>query len=758
MLKEFDLSRIKLRQDSEIFRKMILNEKYILSLDLDRILHTTRLQCGVESRVKPYGGWENPEGGVRGQFIGHYVKACINMFNYYKDTDRSVDFLSRVEYIIEALYECQESYGNGYLNAIPESQFDFLEEMKDPVRGGVPYYVSHKMFVAVLEAYKSFGFSKALEIAIKMADYYEKRLEKFSQSELDIMFNTRRYPTGFFKEFGGMYEALLDLYEITGEKRHMALGKKFDRKWFNDMLYRDEDLLAVNKEHVNSEIPVIKSMIKHYKMFGDPYYKTGVENFMKWMENGHVFPTGGLSGASAYKDYGAELFTYPNLFYDHITTSPGHKSNHSGESCCSHNMNIINQKIFKWDKNIDYMHQFEKRYVNAVLSQQHPDTGMFIYNQDLKFGSFKEWGSEEDAFWCCYCTGIEAFSSLAEGAYYYENNHLYITNYLDSDLSFDEMNAHIKMKTNFPTSGSGCIQVDSEHEILIHLRVPKWAGKKSYIKLDDKTMKMTPGEFAILKCKDSTIEFNFEYTLSSEPMPDRPEYISISYGPHVLVACGHESIGFTGGEKDLLASFKPFGKDNHFRVQLGPIEDDELAVFKGTKTITYKPISEIVDEIYNGYTRISEPRKEVIVGSIDIHHLKGKALEMTELGLTGKEITFEVNIDSDKLNYIKMWYSGDETDFKDMGVDYIRLFDFEIIENGKLIYTVATQHLMKESPGLIYDVIYPIPIEQTRKKKKLQIRIRKKDFMDYRRQVFYKGIIGSLLDKIQIHTYGGTYE
>ena len=35
---------------------------YLLSLDVDRLLHTFRLNAGLPSSAKPYGGWEEPKG------------------------------------------------------------------------------------------------------------------------------------------------------------------------------------------------------------------------------------------------------------------------------------------------------------------------------------------------------------------------------------------------------------------------------------------------------------------------------------------------------------------------------------------------------------------------------------------------------------------------------------------------------------------------------------------------------------------------
>ena len=52
---------------------------YLLSLDPDRLLHTFRLNAGLPTTAKPYGGWEAPQVELRGHSLGHYLTACALM-------------------------------------------------------------------------------------------------------------------------------------------------------------------------------------------------------------------------------------------------------------------------------------------------------------------------------------------------------------------------------------------------------------------------------------------------------------------------------------------------------------------------------------------------------------------------------------------------------------------------------------------------------------------------------------------------------
>jgi hypothetical protein len=53
---------------------------YLLRLEPDRLLHTFRLNAGLPTSAKPYGGWEAPDVELRGHSLGHYLTACALMY------------------------------------------------------------------------------------------------------------------------------------------------------------------------------------------------------------------------------------------------------------------------------------------------------------------------------------------------------------------------------------------------------------------------------------------------------------------------------------------------------------------------------------------------------------------------------------------------------------------------------------------------------------------------------------------------------
>jgi hypothetical protein len=119
---------------------------YLLSLDPDRLLHTFRLNAGLPTSARPYGGWEAPGVELRGHSLGHYLTACALMFEATGDERLKARALAlaaelrRVQLALPA-----RGMSPGYLSAFPEELFDRVEARR---RVWAPYYTLHKIMAA----------------------------------------------------------------------------------------------------------------------------------------------------------------------------------------------------------------------------------------------------------------------------------------------------------------------------------------------------------------------------------------------------------------------------------------------------------------------------------------------------------------------------------------------------------------------------------------------------------------------------------
>lgn len=766
-----NLNQVSLGKDSRLYRMAMKNADYLLSLDNDRLLYNYRVFAGLDTKgAKAYGGWEGKDFKFRGHFTGHYLSACAQFYHNFKHQEpkRCSLFSAKVNNLVNGLAACQKAISAktgsdaigypGYLNAQNTDQFHRLENLQECA---VPYYVIHKIMAGLLDAYIYLQNKEALKVTKGMAAYFNWRMDRLSPETIAAMINTKRY-TGqyhiYFMEFGGMQDVLLNLYRATKDEDYSKLARRFEREWFNDMLADNKDMLGLNGEHSNTEIPCVIGMANNYNTSFNEDYKTGVLNFLGWMADGHEFPTGGVSGKSAYPaplDYGGELFDYPKNINRQVNSTPGHTYHNCGESCCAHNLNKATQYTFAWTGDARWADEYEKRFINAVMSQQNPDDGMLLYNLNLKQGAKKDFGKPYDSFWCCYGTGVEAYTYLPQGAYYTDKqNGLWINRFVDGELSWPEKGLRLRQETTYPDDGYSRItfSLAKQMSLKVHVLIPAWARKDIAFKLNSKEVNLQEDNtsYAIFDrlWKDGDVlEANFPFHLHSAPMPDKREYIALSYGPHMLVNCADAGAVFNGTEQDLIRALKPEKQVCHF-----------TAALSSGKAI-FKPINKITNEQYNGYTMINQPQKEQITDKLIIgddasekaHRLlslrAGKGMFKGKHWIDASDdgwISSQLNIAADKEMFLKCRYWGSDQGSK----DFARLFDIQVLDpDSHKFHAVSTQSLDKEYPDNWYNVIYPIPTFLTSGRKAITVRFQAKGFEGK------MGKAGGFFDLVQTHYY-----
>ena len=191
--------------DGPFRRAMELDRRYLLSFDVDKLLHDFRVNAGIPSAAKPLGGWEDPKCEVRGHFVGHYLSACALMYAGAGDEELK----EKGDAVVKGLAECQEKLGTGYLSAFPEEFIDRVEACK-PVWS--PYYTLHKILAGLLDMYVYCDNRQALQAARKFADWTIARNARLTDEKMQNMLGT---------EHGGMNEALANLYALTGERKYL---------------------------------------------------------------------------------------------------------------------------------------------------------------------------------------------------------------------------------------------------------------------------------------------------------------------------------------------------------------------------------------------------------------------------------------------------------------------------------------------------------------------------------------------------------
>src|SRR5665213_1573840 len=381
------------------FRDAMLGEqKYLLNLDPDRLLHTFRLNVGLPSSARPYGGWESPTTELRGHTLGHYLSACSLMYASTGDER----FKQRVDYIVGVLAQCQSNspaagFHEGYLSAFPESFIDRVEQGKQV---WAPWYTLHKILAGLLEANRQCGNQQALQVAEKMADWVKFRVDNLSHEQMQRSLNT---------EQGGMNEALANLYDLTGNTNYLALSAAFNQESVLNPLAQDQDRL--NGLHANTQIPKLMGVTREYEFTGDTRYLTMANTFWNSVALDRSYVIGG--------DSDTEHFFPTNQFDRHLSPD-------TCETCNTYNMLKLTRELFSLEPDAQKVDFYERALYNDILASQDPETDMFTYFMSLKPGHFKVYSTPDNSFWCCVGTGMENHSKYGDTIYFHTDDSLFV--------------------------------------------------------------------------------------------------------------------------------------------------------------------------------------------------------------------------------------------------------------------------------------------------------------------------------------------
>jgi DUF1680 family protein len=199
----------------------------------------------------------------------------------------------------------------------------------------VPYYTIHKIMAGLLDAHHYLANTQALDVAVKMAGYFESRLASLKPEEIEKIFRTdgSRNPPN---EFGAMSDVLAELYSITGDRKHLEAARVFNRSWFVGPLAAGEDRLA--GLHANTHVAQAVGIARCGNLSGDTNELKASENFWKLVTQRHSFVIGGNSFKEWFDKPGVE--TGPSID-DHkeLPTT-------TAESCNTHNMLKLTARLF----------------------------------------------------------------------------------------------------------------------------------------------------------------------------------------------------------------------------------------------------------------------------------------------------------------------------------------------------------------------------------------------------------------------------
>ena len=275
-----------------------------------------------------------------------------------------------------------------------------------------------------------------------------------------------------------------------------------------------------------------------YRVSNNPEYYKIADNFWYKMVNDYMYSIGGVAGARNPNN--AECFvSQPGTLYENGFAAGG-----QNETCATYNLLKLTSYLFRFDQQTAYMDYYERALYNHILASVAENSPANTYHVPLRPGSVKQFGNPHmTGFTCCNGTAIESSTKLQNTIYFKsrDDQALYVNLYIPSTLEWTERNVTVDQTTSFPHEDNTRLTIKGSGKFDIHVRVPGWATKGFFVKINGREQKLSarPGSYLKLSrnWKDGdVIELKMPFDFHLDPVMDQQNIASLFYGPILLAA------------------------------------------------------------------------------------------------------------------------------------------------------------------------------------------------------------------------------
>lgn len=723
-------------------RAQDLDGEYLLELKPDRMLAYLRERAGLKPKAPGYGGWDGEGRQLTGHIAGHYLSGVSMMWAATGD-DRYKD---RADYMVAGLKEIQDAQGDGYIGALMDGngvdgKVRFQDLSKGVIRSGgfdlnglwSPWYVEHKIFAGLRDAYRLTGNKRALDVEIKFAGWAEGILSQLNDEQIQKMLAT---------EFGGMNEVLVDLYADTGDKRWLTLADKFQHHAIEDPLAERKDILSGT--HGNTQVPKMLGSLVRYVDTGDVKDLNAAAFFWDEVALHHSFATGG-HGKNEY-------FGPPDKLNDMV-------DGRTAETCNVYNMIKMARMLFSVDPEIRYADFHERALFNHILASQDTNDGRVSYMVPVGRGVQHEYQDKFDSFTCCVGSAMESHALHGYGIYYESKDKLWVSLYAPSKAEWKTTGVMIETVTDFPEGQTATVKVNakSPRRFTLALRHPYWAGEGFSVRVNGKAVATLPKPDSYVEINrvwktGDKVELVLPKTLRLEPLPDNANRVAAMWGPLVLAGdLGPElneenwrtaapAPALVAPDKNVEKWLLPVaGKPGTFRTSgVGVARDIEFVPFYQLGPRRYAIYWDLFSpdewkQQSREYEAERDKEKKIAAATVAFAQ-PGQMQSERDFGQQGEDsrpvqlqgrygrqankwFSFEMPVEPDKRMTLVVTFSNDAR----------RSTTFDVLVEGQPVGSQTVERRSPEQDIRFVDVEYPLPAELIANRQKITVRFEGKD-------------------------------
>jgi len=414
----------------------------------------------------------------------------------------------------------------------------------------VPYYVYHKSLAGLIDIAARLGDARARAAAIGMGDWAVARvagvLAGGGQAVWQSVLNT---------EWGGMNDALNNLFRLTGDARYLNTASAFNHwAWTAPLAVHEDELQSF---HANTHIPEVMGDLNGFSLTQNATQGAIVRNFLDILFANHTWATG---GSNDHEWWGPPRAMLAQLNPD------------TEETCTQYNIAKVTSALGTLDgdpKNFDWT---ERQLWNGMLGNQHlggqwADTDSTGFHYMLPLGGAelrKPWGDSSEGFPCCWGTSVEQFAGrhlelpFAEAP---DHGTLFVNLFMPVTLTWRARgNLTVAQAAGFPASTSSTTRLTiggggggaaAAQTFTLAVRVPSWAKGANAVTLNGSPLPApapVAGTYLSVTrawASGDVLDAYFPLALAWEPVVDDSAEAAgvgaVLFGPILLAAVGARS-------------------------------------------------------------------------------------------------------------------------------------------------------------------------------------------------------------------------
>jgi len=560
--------------DGPLLEQFNKNHAFFLNLDDDKLLKPFRQKAGLAAPGDDMGGWysfskdfdppRNFTGYVPGHTFGQYLSGLARAYAITgsKPTQEKVQRLVR-----------------GFAATVSEKFY---------VDYPLPAYTFDKTNCGLIDAHQFAGDPQALAVLNHATDAVLPFLPPKALTRPEQEARPHKNIAFTWDETYTMPENFYLAYKRGAGDRYRQLAARFlqDDTYF-DPLAEGRNVLP--GEHAYSHVNALCSAMQAYFVTGSEKHLRAARNGFDFVRTTQSFATSGWGPNETFRKPGSgemgESLTSTHASFETPCGAYGHFK--------------IARYLLSVTGDSRYGDSMEKVLYNTILGAKPlREDGTSFYYSDYNNSASKFY--HQDKWPCCSGTFPQITADYGISSYFRSGNDLYVNLYVPSKATWRQNGARctLTQHTSYPYSPetSLALQLDRPETFAILLRVPAWAGPKTFVSVNGKRVSEAPAPGAFFSVKRTwqdgdRVEVSFDMPMQLEAVdPQDAQTVALLYGPLALFAIGDAALDVNRSQ--LLAAQQTSSGSTDWLLQTG------------SSRVTMKSFPAIRDEKYRLYHEV----------------------------------------------------------------------------------------------------------------------------------------------------------